>query len=77
MGWGHLFLQPALLGAVPILRLLMQTGVSGGETTRRRCPCQLSCPLHKISPTRGTGRQCPAGPMEDAFDLGTFFRLSG
>lgn len=48
VSWGHLLLQPTL-SAVPVPWLLMQMGISEGETTRHRCLCQLSCPLHKIS----------------------------
>lgn len=48
VSWGHLLLQPTL-SAVPVPGLLTQMGISEGETTRHRCLCRLSCPLHAIS----------------------------
>lgn len=77
MDGGHLLLQPTLPGAVPVLRLLMQTGISGGETTRRRCLCQLSCPLHKTRPPQPSGQDGSACPGEAAFDLGAALSLWG
>lgn len=73
MSWGTgalaLAAPPPLLGAVPVLWLLMQTGISGRQTTGHRCLCQLSCPLHKIRPPQPSGQDGSALPVPGKLPL--------